>query len=254
VDYFMLDFLFTETCFLFTTPYFGGRKRAPLSNIKSESLVWLDNLAALEAQLQKIPSATHGQLADALNLKRPYVSLLLALQPILDPTAIEKVRSSANNSFVLSFNAAKALLPLGKMANPSSAVQSALDVILSRRLAPKHIAALVDEMISGKSAETFDPKAKRPKPVRKTQDKLRQHAANNNDNYEGSATWALLDYLIKIGVKPSDLRAVYWEMIGFQSNPRNKNVDLKEFGVYVERLLKDYGVKVNFALNESPKP
>jgi hypothetical protein len=242
-----------------------------LSNIKSESLVWLDNLAALEAQLQKTPSATHTQLADALNLKRPYVSLLLALQPILDPAAIEKVRSSANNAleqssriaqleasqqmpFVLSFNGAKALIPLGKMANPSGAVHTALDIILTRRLAPKHIAALVDEMISGKSAETFDPKAKRPKPVRKTQDKPRQHAANNNDNYEGSATWALLDYLIKIGVKPSDLRAVYWEMIGFQSNPRNKNVDLKEFGVYVERLLKDYGVKVNFALNESPKP
>ena len=82
-----------------------------MSNIKSESLVWLDNLAALEAQLQKTPSATHTQLADALNLKRPYVSLLLALQPILDPAAIEKVRLAANSGFVLSFNCAKAHYP-----------------------------------------------------------------------------------------------------------------------------------------------
>ena len=105
-----------------------------MSNIKSESLVWLDNLAALEAQLQKTPSATHTQLADALNLKRPYVSLLLALQPILDPAAIEKVRSSANNAleqssriaqleasqqmpFVLSFNGAKALIQPGNLAS-----------------------------------------------------------------------------------------------------------------------------------------
>jgi len=230
-----------------------------LSNIKSESLVWLDNLAALGAQLQKTPSATHAQLADALNLKRPYVSLLLALQPILDPTAIEKVRLAASPksgisshsgtqaatiSFTLSFNCAKALIPLGKTADPSKAVHSALDTILSQRLAPKHIAALVDELMNGKPAETFDPKAKRPKPLRKVQDKPGRHVSNNDDDYEGSATWALLNYLVEVGVKPTDLRGVYFELMDFQSRSKDKTTYLKELRVYLENMFEHYGVNI----------
>jgi hypothetical protein len=101
----------------------------------------------------------------------------------------------------------------------------------------------VDEMISGKPAETFDPQAKRPKPLRKPQDKSGRHDTNN-DNYEGSAMYALLDYLVEVGVKPTDLRSVYFELMSFQSRSKNKATYLKELGVYVENLFKYYGVNL----------
>ena len=222
-----------------------------MSNIKSESLVWLDNLAALEAQLQKTPSATHTQLADALNLKRPYVSLLLALKPILDPAAIEKVRLTANSGFVLSFNGAKALIPLGKMADPSGAVHSALDIILSRRLATKYIAALVDWMVSGKPAETFDPKAKRPKPVRFVPQKV------SAINVSGPHGQALLDYLIERGLKSPAREDVFTKLYDFKltsrlekerandsSSGNGQATVMGEFKAYLKKLSMDYEVKL----------
>ena len=234
-----------------------------MSNIKSESLVWLDNLAALEAQVQKTPSATHTQLADALNLKRPYVSLLLALQPILDPAALEKVRSSANNAleqsnriaqleasqqmpFVLSFNGAKALIPLGKMANPSGAVHTALDIILTRRLVTRHIEALVDGMISGKPAESFDSKAKqRPKPIRQAQVKP-VHFVPMLKNFPkvGPNGQALLDHLSGLGLKSPDVEIIYAKMLTFEPSSPNGDPDRREYAAYIKKLFMEYGIKL----------
>lgn len=222
-------------------------KGVPLSNIKSESLVWLNNLAALEAQLQKTPSATHTQLADALNLKRPYVSVLLALQPVLNPAAIEKVRLASTSGFVLSFNGAKALIPLGTMANPSGAVHSALDIILTRRLATRHIEALVDGMINGKSTESFDSKAKqRPKRVQQVQGKPVHFVPEKNFPIKvGPHGQALLDYLSELGLKSPNVEIVYAKMQTFEPSSPNGDPDRKEFTAYVKKLFMDYGVKVS---------
>jgi hypothetical protein len=229
--YFMPDFLFT--------------KGVPLSNIKSESLVWLDNLAALEAQLQKTPSATHAELAETLNLKRPYVSLLLTLKPILDPAAVEKVRLASNSGFVLSFNGAKALIPLGKLADPSGAVHTALDIILTRRLVTRHIEALVDGMISGKPAESFDSKAKqRPKRAQQVQDRP-VHFVPMMKNFPkvGPHGQALLDFLSGLGLKSPDVEIVFAKLLTFEPCSPTGDPDQKEYAVYVKKLFVEYGVK-----------
>lgn len=87
-----------------------------MSNIKPESLQWLDNLVAITAQLEKTPDATHTELAATLNIDRTRVTKLLAIKPCFDPAAIEKVRlaEKGNPPFILSYNSAKALSALQK--------------------------------------------------------------------------------------------------------------------------------------------
>jgi hypothetical protein len=139
-------------------------KGEPLSNINSESLEWLDNLAAITAQLEKTPDATHAELGKALNIDRGKVTVLLAIKPCLDPAAIEKVRQAgkANPPYLLSYTSAKALAGLGKakVDDLPKTVHSALDVIFTHRLTTKQIKALVKWMISGKPAAEFDPRKK----------------------------------------------------------------------------------------------
>jgi hypothetical protein len=141
-----------------------------LSNIKPESLVWLDNLAAITAQLEKTP-ATHAELGNALNIDRTMVTKLSALKPCFDPVAIEKVRlaEKGNPPYTLSYNSAKALAGLKKAkVGDLAAFHNALDVTLTLRLAPLKIKALVAWMAIGKPAAEFDPKAKPPKTVVET--------------------------------------------------------------------------------------
>jgi len=145
-----------------------------LSNVKPESLVWLDNLAALTVELEKDPKTTHAGLAKALNLNRPYVSSLIAIKSILDPSAIEKVRQAAKGEspYLLSYNSAKVLAGLGKtkLADLPGLVHAALDVIFAQSLETRHIKALVDWIVSGKPASEFDPKYKPKKtPVEPTE-------------------------------------------------------------------------------------
>jgi hypothetical protein len=137
-----------------------------LSNIKPESLLWLDNLAAITAQLEKTPDATHAELGKALNIDRTMVTKLSAIKPCFDPSAIEKVRLAAKGDlpFILSYNSAKALSALQKAKTGGlAAFHDALDMVLAQRLATQQIKALVAWIASGKPASEFDPNAKPPK-------------------------------------------------------------------------------------------
>jgi hypothetical protein len=143
-----------------------------LPNLKPESLSWLDNLAALEVQLEKTPSASHAELGKAIHLDRSMVTILSAIKPCFDPAAIEKVRLAAkgDSPYLFSYNKAKAFSGLGKANRevPSNEFHTALDIALSRRLLPKKIEALVDWMLKGNSPETFNESetGKKDKPVR----------------------------------------------------------------------------------------
>ncbi len=160
----------------------------------------------------------------------------------MNPAALEKVRQAA--PFILSFNGAKALIPLGTMADPSGAVHSALDIILSRRLATRHIEALVEWMISGKSAESFDSKAKqRPKHIQPAQGGPTQ-LAPSTFKVAGPHGQALLDYLSEIGIKSPALEGIYTRLFDFKPSSRNDDIYLKELKVYLEKLFKEYRVKV----------
>lgn len=124
-----------------------------------KSLGWLDNLAALKTQLEKTPSANRASLAKALNLCETVVAYLSTLKPILDPAAIEKIRMAAkgDHPFNLSFKSAQILARLnGRAADLPGAVHDALDQILTRRLANRHIRALVNHIAKGKPAKDFD--------------------------------------------------------------------------------------------------
>jgi len=148
------------------SPISYSPKGEPLPNINSESLEWLDNLAAITNQLEKNPDATHAELGKALNIDRGKITVLLAIKACLDPVAIEKVRQAAqaNPPYTLSFNSARALAGLKKkkVSDFHGSVHAALDVIFAQRLETRHIKALVEWMLSGKPASEFDPKAKPP--------------------------------------------------------------------------------------------
>lgn|GEM_PF-2735440 len=118
-------------------------------------------LSTIIAHKESKPSASHAELAEDLKLHRPTVTNLLAIQPILDVPTLAMIRqaSQESNPFTLSYKKACALAGLkGKVADLPKAGQEALDMILSRRLAPRHIRALVKWIISGKPASEFDPK------------------------------------------------------------------------------------------------
>jgi len=153
-----------------------------MSNVKPTSLDWLDDLAALTAQQEKTPDASHKELAKALNTSRPTITLLLGIKPIFDQEAINKTRQAAlaATPYILSLNSAKALAGLnGKVTDLSIAVHAALNVILAHRLATKQIKSLVKWMKAGNSAESFDPKAKPPKDEETSES---DNGANGNNN------------------------------------------------------------------------
>ena len=143
-----------------------------MPDFKSENLNWLDNLAALEAQLLKTPSWTNEQLGKTLNLSPSLIGYLRALKTCFDPAAIEKVRlaaspqpkgtTNADPPFVLSYNSANALARLiprsrkskGKEVKPDlTAFHTALDTTLSRRLKTNQIEALVESLVKKDNPE-----------------------------------------------------------------------------------------------------
>jgi hypothetical protein len=130
-----------------------------MPEIKPGNLDWLDDLAALTAQVEKTPSAKRKELAKTLVLHPSMITFLKAIKPCFDPAAIEKVRQAAqaNPPYILSFNSVQALSGLnGKVTDLASSVHAALDVILSRRLDTKHIKALVEWMAKGNSPDIFN--------------------------------------------------------------------------------------------------
>lgn len=117
---------------------------------------WLKDLGALYAQLEKTPNASHGELAKALKLHRPDVSVLLALKPLFDPPTLEKVRKAASSepSYKISFSSIKLLVGLrGNVPDYTQAGREALDQILAQRMLPGQITALVEKMTGGKSGK-----------------------------------------------------------------------------------------------------
>ncbi len=134
---------------------------------KTESLNWPEKLN----RLQSMPSATRAQLKDALNLRDSQITSLRAIQACFDPEAMKKVHSAAqgNPPYLFSFSNAEALAGLkGKVADLPTAVHTALDFALARRLATVQIKALVAWIIAGKPAAEFNPEAKPPKPYKTT--------------------------------------------------------------------------------------
>jgi hypothetical protein len=120
---------------------------------KKPSLDWLDDLAAVSAQQEKTPSATHGGIAKALKLNRPYVSNLLALKPIFDPPTVAKVRQEASE-FILSYRSAQLLTGLnGKVEDFSKSGREAVEKILADHLGTAQIKDLVAKTIGKKTPE-----------------------------------------------------------------------------------------------------
>jgi hypothetical protein len=137
-----------------------------MPEIKPGNLDWLDDLAALTAQVEKTPTAKRKELAKTLDLHPSMITFLKAIKPCFDPAAIERVRTAekANPTYTLSFTSAQALSGLnGKVSDLPGAIHAALDVILARQLATKDIKNLVPWIIEGNPAGSFDPSAKPPK-------------------------------------------------------------------------------------------
>jgi len=126
---------------------------------KTEPLAWLDKLAALSAQLENTPTANPSELARLLNFDRKLVNNLLGLKELLDPVAIERIRQAAQDEhpYSLSYNNAAALVGLiDRVPDPPRAAREALEAALSRHLETRHIEALVEHLVEGKTAGEFD--------------------------------------------------------------------------------------------------
>jgi len=150
-----------------------------MTQFKSESMPWYDQLEALRAQP---PDATPAELMEALKLRKSQVSDLQAIDKCFDLPALEKVRAAAspqqtgisspsgtqkanNLPYTLSFRSALALAGLKKvkLADFNQTFHAALDVTLTLQLTTVQIVALVDWITKGNSPETFDP----PEPGKK---------------------------------------------------------------------------------------
>src|SRR5208282_6002982 len=118
---------------------------------KAESRNWLDDLALVTAQQDKTPGTSQGELSRTLKLHRPYVTNLLALQPIFDPPTVAKVRQAAPD-YNLPFSGAKELLALkDKVEDFPKACRKALDEILAKRLSANQIKDLVKRIVSDRT-------------------------------------------------------------------------------------------------------
>ena len=140
-----------------------------MAEFKSKSLDWLKKLDSLRAQP---PGASRPDLQKALDKTNTQITELQAIDACLDPAAIEKIRLAAqdNPPHILSYRNARALsgLKRAKLTDLSTAVHAALDFILTHRLDTTQIENLVEWMLKGNPAESFDPKAKPPKTVEET--------------------------------------------------------------------------------------
>ena len=144
--------------------------------LNPESLSWINQLETIRALG---PNASRADRKKALNLSDGLVTAAINLEVCFDPAAIEKVRqaSKVNPPYILSSKSAKALVGLKKAKVPdlTGSVHAALDITLSQRLTTRQIEALVEWIISGKSASEFDPNNKtavKPRRKRTKKDKI----------------------------------------------------------------------------------
>jgi len=159
-----------------------------MAGLPKESLAWLDQLELLRAQPA---SASRAELQNTLKVKNSHISNLRILT-CYDPKAVEKVRQAANQmpSYTLSSNSALALAELKKSSvHSADTFHTALDFTLSRRLATKHIKALVLWMASGKPVETFDPsQVKVIRPPKRHTNENPQELSDDDSDLEVKAT------------------------------------------------------------------
>ncbi len=151
-----------------------------MSNEKS--LKWLDKLSELKAELKKKTPPNNDELAKKLNLSKSMLSFYKTINNCFDESAVDKVRRAAQGPrpHTLSFKSALALAGIkDKVSDLPGAAHAVLDAALSRRLAKRKIAALVDWVASGKPAQDFDPaKAGKKSP---------ETAAHGSDSTPGQA-------------------------------------------------------------------
>jgi hypothetical protein len=136
-----------------------------MARYSTESLDWLDQLAAVGQMRKEDPHRTGASMAAQLKMSPAHASYLTSLNDCLDQAAIDKIRQAASpqsgSPFLLSLKGARILPKLkGKVSDLPGAIHAALDVILASRLTTGQIKALVAWVISGKPASEFDPKAK----------------------------------------------------------------------------------------------
>jgi hypothetical protein len=144
--------------------------------LNPESLSWVNQLETLRTLG---PSASRADRKKALNVRESQITILNHLDDCFDPAAIEKVRQAAKGAtpYILSSGNAKALVELkkAKISDLPGKVHAALDVIFTHHLTTKQIKSLVKWMVSGKSADEFDPKKKvKELEVEEDTDKLSQ--------------------------------------------------------------------------------
>jgi hypothetical protein len=131
-----------------------------MSQIPSESLNWLEQIATIESMIKKAGAVQRPEIQKALNVGKSQVSDLLSIKDCFDKGARDRIRQAAlaNPPFVLSFSSAVPLTRLkGQVENVPKAINEVLDVIFKHQLATKDIKALVAFVVSGKPAEEFDP-------------------------------------------------------------------------------------------------
>jgi hypothetical protein len=119
----------------------------------------MDNLAALSAELNKDPDAKNAYLSDVLKISKSHVTFLTSIRECFDQKALARVRQAAQAKppYFLSFGNARALSGLKDKLDPPGAVREALEVVIPRDLPTRHIEGLVEWMLAGNPASTFDP-------------------------------------------------------------------------------------------------
>jgi hypothetical protein len=133
-----------------------------MAGLKSESLIWLDQLETLI----QLPSPKRSDIQKALNVQDSHITKLQAIKTCFDQKAKDKVRSAAqDNAYIFSFNNAVALSKLIPRQKGSkgqeiktadlSTFHTALDTALTRRLTTRQIKDLVDWIKDGNPADSF---------------------------------------------------------------------------------------------------
>jgi hypothetical protein len=159
-----------------------------MAGLQKESLAWLDQIEVLRAQP---PSASRADLQTTLNVKNSHISNLLKLKACFDPNAVEKVRQAtlSDQPYTLSYNSALALAGLKKGgADFPTTFHTALDFTLSRRLATKHIKALVLWIASDKPVETFDPSQVKVIRTKRNTNESNEELSDDDSDWEAITT------------------------------------------------------------------
>jgi hypothetical protein len=125
----------------------------------TESQDWLDKLEALKAILKEDPNLSQASWAAKLGFKPGQASYYSSFRHLFDQAAIDKIRQAAqaDPSYIFTYNNARALIALkSKVKGHPEAIHPILDLILTHRMATRHIEALARWVKVGKPIGEFD--------------------------------------------------------------------------------------------------